>query len=132
MPPNTTGTRLGVAVTDDRGRRVKLGEVVVDGLPGSDFATPYWAREVRVPLKGLTSIAELDLTPRTARGSALLIDAWGWRAGSPAPRPAALPRVDIGGLTVGAGSFGSRIYRVPVRVTGRGDGRVRVFLDRTE
>jgi hypothetical protein len=128
VPPNTSGTRFGVAATDSRGRRVNLGEVTVDGLPGSDFANPYWAREVRVPLKGLTSIAELDLIPRTASGSALLIDAWGWQAGTPAPRPVALPRVDIGGLTVDEGDSGSRTYRVPVKVTGRGDGQVRVFL----
>ena len=102
--------------------------MTVDGLPGSDFATPYWAREVRVPLKGLTSIAKLDLIPRTSSGSALLIDAWGWRAGTPAPRPAALPRVDIGGLSVEEGDSGSRTYQVPVKVTGRGDGQVRVFL----
>jgi hypothetical protein len=128
VPPNTAGTRFGVAATDSRGRRVNLGEVTVDGLPGSEFANPYWAREVRVPLKGLTSIAKLDLTPRTSSGSALLIDAWGWRPGTPAPRPAALPRVDIGGLAVEEGDSGSRTYRVPVKITGRGDAQVRVFL----
>lgn len=128
VPPNTSGTRLGVAATDSRGRRVALGEVTVDGLPGSEFATPYWAREVRVPLKGLTSIAQLDLIPRTSSGTALLIDAWGWRAGTPAPRPDALPRVDIGSLTVDEGDSGSRTYQVPVKVTGRGEGQVRVFL----
>lgn len=128
VPPNTTGTKLAVAATDSRGHRVNLGEVTVDGLPGSDLANPHWAREVRVPLKGLTSIAQLDLIPRTSSGSALLIDAWGWQAGTPAPRPAALPRVDIGSLAVSEGDSGSRTYRVPVKVTGRGDAQVRVFL----
>ena len=128
VPPNSTGTRFGVVATDRRGRRATLGEVRIDGLPGTEFVTPYWAQEVRVPLKGLTSIAKLDLIPRTAAGSAWLIDAWGWRPGTPAPRPVALPRIDIGNLTVEEGDSGTRTYYAPVKVTGRGYGRVRVFL----
>ena len=128
VPPNSVGTRFGVAATDHRGRRVDLGEVRIDGLPGTEIVTPYWGQEVRVPLKGLTSIARLELIPRTASGSAWLIDAWGWRAGTPAPRPVALPRIDIGGLSVQEGDSGTRTYEVPVRITGRGHGQVRVFV----
>jgi hypothetical protein len=128
VPPNSAGTRFGVAATDDRGRRVDLGEVRVDGLPGSDIISPYWAQEVRVPLKGVTSIARLQLIPRTASGSAWLIDAWGRQNGTPAPRPVALPRIDIGSLSVQEGDSGTRTYQVPVRITGRGAGQVRVFL----
>jgi hypothetical protein len=129
VPPNSTGTRFGVVATDSRGRRAALGEVRIDGLPGTEFVTPYWAQEVRVPLKGLTSLAKLELIPRTASGSAWLIDAWGWRPGTPAPRPVVLPRIDIGSLApVEEGDSGTRTYYVPVKVTGRGYGQVRVFV----
>jgi len=74
------------------------------------------------------SIARLDLTPRNASGSAWLIDAWGRTGGTPSPRPAGLPRIDIGGLTFQEGDAGTRTYQVPVRITGRGYGQVRVFL----
>jgi hypothetical protein len=129
VPPNTMGTRFEVAVTDDRGRRTDLGEVRVDGLPGTDVVTPYWAQEVRVPLPKPQSIAELELVPRGGAGQAWLIDAWGWRPGTPAPRPVALPRIDVGTLgEVPEGDSGTRTYRMPVRVTGRGSGEVRVFV----
>lgn len=60
VPPNTRGTRLDVALTDTSGKRVGLGQVTVDGLPGSDSTAAYWAREVRVPLKAAVS-AGVDL-----------------------------------------------------------------------
>ncbi|MEV6597160.1 hypothetical protein AB0M36_09900 [Actinoplanes sp. NPDC051346] len=133
VPPNTTGTRFGVAVVGPDGRRTALGEVAVDGLPGSDNTTSYWAREVRVPLKGLRGkIAKLVLVPRGPAGQAWLIDAWGWRPGTPAPRQTSLPRVDLGTLTVDEGDSGTRTYSVPVKVTGRGHGQVRLFLTHSE
>ncbi len=129
VPPNTTGTRLGVAVVDPGGRRTVLGDVRVDGLPGSANTTSYWAQEVRVPLKGATGeIARLEFTPRSSQGRAWLIDAWGFRPGTPDPRPVSLPRIDIGDLAVDEGDSGTRTYRIPVRVTGRGGGQVRLFL----
>ncbi|WP_067501088.1 S9 family peptidase [Actinoplanes sp. TFC3] len=129
VPPNTTGTRFGVTVIDDRGRRSALGEVQVDGLPGSASTTSYWAREVRVPLGRFSGkLAQLQLTPRTATGRAWLIDAWGWSAGTPDPREAALPRIDIGKLAVDEGNSGTRTHVIPVKVTGRGGGKVRLFL----
>ncbi|HEX2772529.1 MAG TPA: hypothetical protein VHN18_08890, partial [Micromonosporaceae bacterium] len=128
VPPNSTGTRFAVAATDSRGRRADLGEVRIDGLPGTDFVRPYWGQEVRVPLKGLTSIAELRLIPRGAAGSAWLIDAWGWQPGTPPPQPAVLPRIDIGSLAVDEGDSGTRTHYVPVKVTGHGHGQVRVFV----
>ncbi|MEX0167885.1 alpha/beta hydrolase family protein [Streptomyces sp. LMG1-1-1.1] len=135
VPPNSTGTTLDVAVTDASGRRASLGRTRVDGLPGTERTASYWAREVRVPLTpaarsglDLKRVTSLDLTPGGGTGRAWLMDAWGWRPGTPAARPAALTRVDLGRLTVKEGDAGVRTYRVPVQVSGRGSGQVRLFL----
>ncbi|RSM67858.1 hypothetical protein DMB66_14880 [Actinoplanes sp. ATCC 53533] len=129
VPPNTTNNRFGVAVTDTTGRRTELGEVRLDGLPGTEYTTAHWGQEVRVPIKQVRGkVAKLELTPRGAAGRAWLIDAWGWRPGTPAVRPVSLPRIDIGELRVAEGDAGTRTYQVPVKVTGRGTGQVRMFL----
>ncbi|MEU8236359.1 hypothetical protein AB0C12_42775 [Actinoplanes sp. NPDC048967] len=128
VPPGSTGTRIGVVATDRHGRSADLGTVTLDGLPYSANLPRYWAQEVRLPLRGLTSLAELRLVPRSAGGTAWLIDAWGWRPGLPAPRPVALPRIDAEDLTVDENDAGERTVQVPVRVTGRGAGRVRLIL----
>ncbi len=136
VPPNTTGTRLDVSLTDASGKRATLGRVRVDGLPGTSLTSSYWAREVRVPLSAaaragldLTHIKTLHLTPRTSSGKAWLVDAWGWRPGTPAVEPAQLARVDVGRTTVKEGGPGTRTYQVPVTVSGKGSGQVRVFVD---
>ncbi|MGW7237880.1 hypothetical protein [Streptomyces sp. NPDC054804] len=135
VPPNTQGTRLDVAVTDTHGHRAALGRVRVDGLPGSGRTASYWARELRVPLTAarragveLSSVKSLELTSRSASGRAWLMDAWGWRPGTPAVRAATLPRVDVGRLRVDEGDSGVRTYHVPVRVSGHGSGQVRVYV----
>ncbi|MFI2205011.1 alpha/beta hydrolase family protein [Streptomyces sp. NPDC020192] len=135
VPPNSKGTLLDVSLTDTSGRKVKLGRVRADGLPGSGRTTSYWAREFRVPLTAATrggfalgSVTSLELTSRSASGQAWLMDAWGWRPGTPAVRAAALPRVDLGRMTVDEGDSGVRTYHVPVRVTGHGSGQVRVYV----
>ncbi len=135
VPPNSTGTRFDVAVTDDRGRTATLGQARLDGLPSGPGSAALWAQEVRVPLTraaaegvDLRRITALHLVPRSSSGEAWLVDAYGWRPGLPAPRPVALPRVDIGQLTVDEGDSGVRTYRVPVKLTGRGNGQVRLFL----
>ncbi|MFI8966441.1 hypothetical protein ACIGO8_30505 [Streptomyces sp. NPDC053493] len=137
VPPNSTGAAFDVSLTDAAGRRAGLGRVRADGLPGSDRTASYWGRELRVPLAAagragldLKRIAALELTPRGPAGRAWLMDAWGWRPGTPAVRPAALPRVDIGRLTVDEGDSGVRTYHVPVRVSGQGSGQVRLFVPR--
>ncbi len=76
----------------------------------------------------LKSVKSVSLTPRSASGRAWLMDAWGWRAGTPAVRAAALPRVDLGRTTVDEGDSGVRTYHVPVRVAGEGSGQVRVYV----
>ncbi|MFD5552468.1 alpha/beta hydrolase family protein [Streptomyces sp. NPDC127068] len=141
VPPNTTGTELDVTVTDAAGKRAKLGRVTVDGVPGSAETAAHWAREVRVPLTAavragldLGRLAGLELTPRTRSGGAWLLDAWGWRPGTPAVRPVSgtLPRVDLGWTEVPEGDRGARTHHVPVRVAGQGTGRVRVYVYGTD
>ncbi|MFI7602101.1 hypothetical protein [Actinoplanes sp. NPDC049681] len=130
VAPNQTGVRMGVAVTDTAGRRAVLGEITADGLPSSGRTTAHWAQELRVPLSGanLGAVAALELVPRSAGGQAWLIDAWGWRAGTPRAVPARLPRVDVGHVTMNEGDGGERTVRIPVTVTGEGSGAVTAFL----
>ncbi|WP_406400386.1 hypothetical protein [Streptomyces uncialis] len=139
VPQNSTGTKLDVRLTDAAGRKAHLGQVRIDGIPGTDRTTSAWAREVRVPLKAavragldLRKAASLELTPRTGSGKAWLMDAWGWRPGTPAAGTAKMPRVDLGRLTVKEGDSGSRTFRVPVKITGHGSGQVRVFVQDAE
>ncbi|MCX4854698.1 hypothetical protein [Streptomyces canus] len=135
VPPNTTGTKFDVSVTDSSDRRVKLGSVQVDGLPGSGSTASYWAQELRVPLTAATRagldlrhVKSLELTPRSPSGRAWLMDAWGWAPGTPAVKAAALPRVDVGRTIVKEGDSGTRTYRIPVDVSGHGSGQVRVYV----
>ncbi|MET7689431.1 hypothetical protein ABZT06_15895 [Streptomyces sp. NPDC005483] len=135
VPPNTTGTKFDVAVTDSSNRRVTLGQVAVAGLPGSERTASYWAQELRVPLTAATRagldlrhVKSLDLTPRSRSGRAWLMDAWGWAPGTPAVKAAALPRVDVGRTIVKEGDSGTRTYRIPVKISGHGSGQVRVYV----
>lgn len=132
VPPNTTANRFTVAVTDTAGRRAQLGAVTLDGLPATERLSANWAQEVRVPLPprglDLRHVAELELVPHGGSGQAWLIDAHGRAPGLPLPRPVALPRVDVGSLTVAEGDSGTQTIRFPVSVTGDGAGAVRVFV----
>ncbi|MEV5174358.1 hypothetical protein AB0L10_25530 [Streptomyces flaveolus] len=136
VPPNSRAAELDVSLTDASGKKAKLGRIRPAGLPGSERTASYWAQEIRVPLTAagragldLRAVKSLELTPRSASGQAWLMDAWGWRPGTPAVRTDALPRVDIGRTTVDEGDSGVRTYRVPVQVTGRsGSGQVRVYV----
>jgi hypothetical protein len=129
VPPNSTGNRFAVSVVDTHGRRTKLGDVRVDGVPGTEWTTSYWAQERRVPVpRRLGTVARFELTRTAGSGQAWLIDAWGRRPGTPAPQATALPRIDIGELAVDEGDSGTRTYQVPVNVKGHGYGKVRMFL----
>ncbi|MBG0855110.1 hypothetical protein I2W78_25520 [Streptomyces spinoverrucosus] len=135
VPPNSKGTRLDVTVTDAAGKRAKLGQVRVDGVPGSERTASYWAQERRVSLTAarnagldLSRVNSLELTPRSRSGQAWLMDAHAWRPGTPEVRPTALTRVDIGRTTVDEGDSGERTYQVPVRVTGPGTGTIRMYV----
>ena len=128
VPPNSGANTFRIGVLDPRGHRTTLGTVRAAGLPGTDNTTSYWAQELRVPVpRGLGAVAAIEITRTGGTGPAWLIDAWGWRPGTPAPLAFALPRVDVGVLTVDEGDSGTKKYQVPVRMTGRGHGRVRVF-----
>ncbi|MFF4350224.1 alpha/beta hydrolase family protein [Streptomyces sp. NPDC001530] len=135
VPPNTKDTQFDVTLADASGRRATLERVHLDGLPGTERTASFWGQEIRVPLTAaaragldLHQVTALELTPRSRSGRAWLMDAWGWRPGMAAVRPADLPRVDIGRLTVKEGDSGERTYRVPVRVSGHGSGTVRLFV----
>ncbi|MER6144958.1 hypothetical protein ABT174_33835 [Streptomyces sparsogenes] len=135
VPPNTTGTKFDVSVTDSSHRRATLGSVQVDGLPGSANTASYWAQELRVPLSAATRagldlrhVTSLELTPRSQSGRAWLMDAWGWAPGTLPVKAAALPRVDVGRTVVKEGDSGTRTYRIPVEISGHGSGQVRVYV----
>ncbi|WP_405544717.1 hypothetical protein OG478_28765 [Streptomyces phaeochromogenes] len=139
VPPNTTGTRLDVSLTDTAGRRATLGDIRLDGLPGTERTTSYWGQEVRVPLTAATAagldlkqVKSLELTPRSGSGKAWLIDAWGWRPGMADVRPVSPPRVDIGRLTADEGDSGVKTYQVPIRLSGQGSGQIRLFVSDPE
>ncbi|KJK38003.1 hypothetical protein UK15_19190 [Streptomyces variegatus] len=135
VPPNTTGTKFDVSVTDSSNRLVTLGSVRVDGLPGSANTASHWAQELRVPLSAATRagldlrhVKSLEVTPRSQSGRAWLMDAWGWAPGTPTVKAAALPRVDVGRTIVKEGDSGTRTYRIPVEISGHGSGQVRVYV----
>jgi hypothetical protein len=126
VPPDAPATRFAVSVTDRYGRRAALGDVTVTGLPATAVTTAYWGQEVRVPLTAAAGLdrghlTELRLTPETRAGAAWLLDAWGWRPGTPPPAATGLPRVDVAAAVVRRGE-------VVIPVTGRGAGLVRIFL----
>ncbi|MEU4154990.1 hypothetical protein [Actinoplanes sp. NPDC026670] len=128
VPPNAPATGFTVAVTDERGRRTALGTATVAGVPGSEGTSSFWAQEVRLPLPShVRTVAGLEITPR-GDGPAWLIDAWGWSPGTPAPRAAALDRIDVGEITVDEGDSGTAEYTVQVRSSGPKAAQVRLFL----
>ncbi len=126
LPPDAPATRFAVSVTDREGRRATLGDVSLTGLPATAATTAYWGQEVRVPLTAAAGLdrahlTELGLTPETRTGAAWLLDAWGWRAGTPVLSPVRRPRVDVAAAVIRRGE-------VVIPVSGRGAGLVRVFL----
>ncbi|MEU0881069.1 hypothetical protein ABZ345_20880 [Lentzea sp. NPDC005914] len=128
VPPNAPATRFGVSVIDQSGQKRSLGAVSVTGLPGSDRLSALWAQEVRVPLPyGLGQVSSLELTPESASGEALLIDAHGWNKGLVPVVPARLGRVDATVTSVKEGDSGTVTQNVAITATGNGTRTVRVF-----
>lgn len=130
--------QFDVAITDSANRRATLGTTTLEPMPWATFTSHDWGQEVRMPLTtaiaaglNLGQITTLELVPR-AGGDVFtrtwLIDAWGWRPGTPAPLPVSLPRVDLGERTVQEGNSGTITYQVPAQVSGTGSGQVRVFV----
>jgi hypothetical protein len=77
-----------------------LGRVSLDGLAGTGLTRSAWAQEVRVPLTSAVDcggIGTLELVPRSAAGRLWLLDAWGWRPGTPDPGSPVPVRVDLTG-----------------------------------
>jgi hypothetical protein len=137
VPAGSPGTQFDVAITDSAGRRATLGTATLDPMPAPTQTSYDWGQEVRMPLTNATAaglnlaqIATLEVVPRAGETWARiwLIDAWGWRPGLPAPQAVSLPRVDLGELTVQEGDSGTVTYQVPARVTGSGNGQVRVYV----
>jgi hypothetical protein len=127
VPPNSAGNTFRVTAVDPYGHRTALGDIRVDGVPGTENTSSYWAQERRVAApRG--SVAAVELARTGGAGPAWLIDAWGWRPGTPAPLASALPRIDVGVIAVDEGDSGTRTFQVPVKVTGHGTGQVRLFL----
>jgi hypothetical protein len=107
---------------------VDLGDVKVDGVPGTRNTFSHWAREVRVPLRDVSSVAKLEIHPR-GRATGWLLDAWARRPGIPDARIRALPRIDVGVARVKEGDSGTTTIELPLTVTGSGRGQVRVFVN---
>ncbi|MEJ3749213.1 hypothetical protein WEI85_38865 [Actinomycetes bacterium KLBMP 9797] len=134
----STPIQFDVAIVDSAGRRATLGTSTPETLPSPTWTSTDWAQEIRMPLTNATAaglnlsqITTLEIVPRSTSEwtqRLWLIDAWGWRAGLPAPQPVSLPRVDLGELTVQEGNSGTVTYQVPAKVTGSGNGQVRVFV----
>ncbi|GIJ45310.1 hypothetical protein Val02_21960 [Virgisporangium aliadipatigenens] len=124
VPPNSTGTHLEVAVTAPSGRREVLGQVRLDGLPGTANTYSAWAQEVRLPLRTVREVAVLSVVPTKGSGSAWLLDAWGWSPGTADAPTTDEVRVDLGSSTVDEGDDGTRALRVPATVSGTGTGQV--------
>ncbi|MBW4718111.1 hypothetical protein [Saccharothrix obliqua] len=132
VPPNSTGNRFEIAITDAAGRRAPLGTATLDGLPATEQMSARWAQEVRVPLPkhgiDLRHVTALEINTSGGTGQAWLIDAHGRAPGLPNARPTTPPaRVDVGLLTVPEGDSGTRTARVPVTVSA-GPASVRLFV----
>jgi len=128
-PPGAAASRFAVRIVDARGRTAELGEVAVGGLPRSSGVRFAWAQELRLPLtraKGLdlTRISKVVLVPRSAAGSVVLLDAWGWTAGPTSGAALTLPRLDVGSVRVVEGGPGDRTVTVPISVSGTSTARV--------
>ncbi|KAH8659374.1 hypothetical protein BGZ60DRAFT_531279 [Tricladium varicosporioides] len=132
----TVGVRVEAFILDASGHRATLGTFALNGLPSTAPAgAPNWAQEVRLSLTGVTAagvdlnqVYTLELVPQApTSGGIWLLDAWGWRSGTPDPQIVTLPRLDLGDMTVKEGGTETTSYSYSIPITGSGTGQVRVF-----
>jgi hypothetical protein len=135
VPTNSPAKKFDVAITDSRGKSATLGRVSITGLPGTEQTVGAWGQELRVSLKAaakaklnLNRITRLQLIPRSGSGQAWLLDAWGWRTGTPAVKVAPTSRIDVGTLGVVEETDAPAVYRMPVTVAGDKGGQIRVYI----
>jgi hypothetical protein len=135
VPANSAATKFDVVIADTAGRKATLGRVSITGLPGTKATISDWAQEVRAPLKAarkarldLSQISRLQLIPRSSKGKAWVLDAWGWRTGTPAVRVAPKARVDIGPLAPVAEADAATTIQIPVTVSGNAAAKVRFYI----
>jgi hypothetical protein len=135
VPPNSPTKKFDVVVTDSGGRKATLGRVSLTGLPGTGQTVGDWGQELRVPLTAarraklnLGKISRLTLVPRSGRGQAWLLDAWGWKSGTPAVQVAPAGRVDVGTLSPVTETDGPVTYQMPISVSGASGAKVRIFV----
>jgi len=135
VPPNSAKKQFDVVVADAAGHKATLGRVSISGLPGTRSTVGDWAQEVRVPLKAarkagldLKQISRLGLVPRSSKGQAWVLDAWGWRAGTPAVQIAPTARVDVGTLGTVTETDSPATYQMPVSVSGNVAAKLRIYV----
>jgi hypothetical protein len=134
VPPDSA-KKFDVAITDTTGHKATLGRISITGLPKTGLPSQYWAQEVRVPLTAarkagldLKQISRLQLIPRSSKGQAWVLDAWGWRTGTPAVQIAPISRVDVGDLGTVAETDSPTTLQMPVSVSGNVAGKIRVYV----
>jgi hypothetical protein len=133
----TTGTQVRVTLLDTNGAHFTLGEVSLTGMPPSaPAAYAEWAQEVRFSLSGAASaginleqVVGVEFQSISTSGSIWILDAWGWRPGTPDPQTTSLPRVDLGEITVAVSpSDQIRVLTIPVTNSGDSSGKIRIFV----
>jgi hypothetical protein len=135
VPKNSAAKKFDVVITDIAGCKATLGRVSVTGLPGTGQTVGSWAQEVRAPLTAarkagvdLSQISRLQLIPRSSKGKAWVLDAWGWRTGTPAVQVAPVARVDVGTLGTVTETDSAVTYQMPLSVSGQVDGKLRAYV----
>jgi len=129
VDPAAGPVRLAFRVTDVDGDAVVL-EPRLDGrlepMPGPGrLLRRLWGQTLRAPLAGLdeagvdrTAIASVELVSRNGSGRVWLLEASGWREGSPELGDTYVPRVNVLDVQAPEGGEGERVLDVPLTVTG--------------
>lgn len=137
VPTKSATKKFDVAVTDSAGHHATLGRVSITGLPGTAQTVGDWGQEVRVSLAAarrakvdLSHVARLQLIPRSTSGTAWLLDAWGWKTGTPTVKIAPKTRIDVG--TIGEGKVdetdGPATHLIPISASGGSGGQIRIYV----